>query len=90
MRALLLSLSATVVLGACATTATPDAPPPLTPLSRYSLRVEPGLDRIALAVHETGAAVQDGVQAVLGTGDAGAAGIGEVRQNAVAALVYGN
>ncbi|WEK57558.1 MAG: CpaD family pilus assembly protein [Candidatus Brevundimonas phytovorans] len=27
---------------------------PLTPLSRYSLQVEPGLDRIALAVHETG------------------------------------
>jgi diguanylate cyclase (GGDEF)-like protein len=44
----------------------------------------------ALAVHETGATVQDGVQAVLGTGDAGAAGAGEVRQNAVAALVYGN
>jgi diguanylate cyclase (GGDEF)-like protein len=44
----------------------------------------------ALAVHETGAAVQDGVQAVLGTGDADAAAIGEVRQNAVAALVYGN
>jgi len=28
--------------------------PPLTPTSRYSLQVEPGLDRIALAVHETG------------------------------------
>ncbi|MBU1325662.1 MAG: CpaD family pilus assembly protein [Alphaproteobacteria bacterium] len=28
--------------------------PPLTPLSHYALRVEPGLDRIALAVHETG------------------------------------
>ncbi|MNT24968.1 Pilus biogenesis CpaD protein [compost metagenome] len=27
---------------------------PLTPLSRYSLQVEPGLDRIALAVHDTG------------------------------------
>ena len=27
---------------------------PLTPTSRYSLQVEPGLDRIALAVHETG------------------------------------
>ncbi len=44
----------------------------------------------ALAVHETGASVQDGVQAVLGTGEAGGAGAGEVRQNAVAALVYGN
>ena len=28
--------------------------PPLTPLSRYSLQVEPGLDRIALAVHDSG------------------------------------
>jgi diguanylate cyclase (GGDEF)-like protein len=44
----------------------------------------------ALAVHETGAAVQDGVQAVLGSGDGAAAAAGEVRQNAVAALVYGN
>lgn len=31
-----------------------NAPIPLTPTSRYSLQVEPGLDRIALAVHETG------------------------------------
>ncbi len=29
-------------------------PTPLTPTSRYSLQVEPGFDRIALAVHETG------------------------------------
>ncbi|WP_427789680.1 CpaD family pilus assembly protein [Brevundimonas diminuta] len=28
--------------------------PPLTPTSRFALQVEPGLDRIALAVHETG------------------------------------
>jgi len=28
--------------------------PPLTPTSRYALQVEPGLDRIALAVHEAG------------------------------------
>ncbi|WP_269515383.1 CpaD family pilus assembly protein [Brevundimonas subvibrioides] len=27
---------------------------PLTPTSRYSLQVEPGIERIALAVHETG------------------------------------
>lgn len=27
---------------------------PMTPLSRYSLRVEPGVDRIALAVHDQG------------------------------------
>ena len=41
-----------LALGAagCAST----GPAPLTPLSRYSLRVEPGLDRIALAVHDQG------------------------------------
>ena len=44
----------------------------------------------ALAVHETGAAVQDGIQAVLGSGGSAAAAANEVRQNAVAALVYGN
>jgi diguanylate cyclase (GGDEF)-like protein len=44
----------------------------------------------ALAVHETGAAVQEEVQTILGTGQNGAADAGEVRQNAVEALVYGN
>jgi diguanylate cyclase (GGDEF)-like protein len=44
----------------------------------------------ALAVHETGAAVQDGIQAVLGSGGSAGAAANEVRQNAVAALVYGN
>lgn len=29
-------------------------PTPLTPTSRYSLQVEPGLERVALAVHDTG------------------------------------
>ena len=53
MRALLLTIAAAGVLGACAPTSSSDSPP-LTPLSRYSLRVEPGLDRIALAVHEDG------------------------------------
>lgn len=51
MRALLLTAAATTLLGACASGG--DAQP-LTPLSQYSLRVEPGLDRIALAVHEDG------------------------------------
>lgn len=37
---------------------------PLTPLSRYSMRVEPGLDRIALAVHEQG--LSPNQQAALG------------------------
>jgi diguanylate cyclase (GGDEF)-like protein len=43
----------------------------------------------ALAVYETGAAVQDEVQAILGTGQGGAEP-NEVRRNAVEALVYGN
>lgn len=29
-------------------------PPPLTPAGRFALQVEPGLDRIALAVHDNG------------------------------------
>jgi pilus assembly protein CpaD len=37
----------------CAVTASSD-PVPMTPLSRYALQVEPGLDRIALAVHDQG------------------------------------
>lgn len=53
MRSLLLSLSAAALLAGCATTGASE-PPPMNPLSRYSLRVEPGLDRIALAVHEGG------------------------------------
>lgn len=38
----------------CASTTGGNASAPLTPLSRYSLQVEPGLDRIALAVHDQG------------------------------------
>lgn len=53
MRALLLTVAATTVLGACVSTGASETQP-ITPLSRYSLRVEPGLDRIALAVHEDG------------------------------------
>lgn len=53
MRSLLLSLSAAALLAGCASTGA-TGPAPLTPLSRYSLRVEPGLDRIALAVHDDG------------------------------------
>ncbi|WP_156459638.1 CpaD family pilus assembly protein [Brevundimonas sp. Root1279] len=53
MRALILACSAAALLGACTTTTT-DTPPPINPLARYSLQVEPGLDRIALAVHDDG------------------------------------
>jgi diguanylate cyclase (GGDEF)-like protein len=44
----------------------------------------------ALAVHETGAAVQDQVQAILGSDQTAVAAPNEVRQSAVEALVYGN
>lgn len=43
-----------LALGACASLTEADPDAPLTPLSRYSLQVEPGLDRIALAVHDDG------------------------------------
>ncbi|MDP3803270.1 CpaD family pilus assembly protein [Brevundimonas sp.] len=51
-RALASAVFALAVTG-CASTAG-DTSAPLTPLSRYSLQVEPGLDRIALAVHDQG------------------------------------
>jgi pilus assembly protein CpaD len=53
MRSLLPAFALAALVGGCAAGAA-DAPPPLTPLSRYVLQVEPGLDRIALAVHEDG------------------------------------
>lgn len=53
MRILIVAASV-LALGACATTGDLNDPAPLTPLSRYSLQVEPGVDRIALAVHEAG------------------------------------
>jgi pilus assembly protein CpaD len=53
MRTVLLALSTAALLAGCASTGAGQAPP-ITPLSRYSLRVEPGLDRIALAVHDDG------------------------------------
>lgn len=43
------------VLAACAgAPAGGHGPQPLTPTSRFTLQVEPGMDRIALNVHETG------------------------------------
>ena len=44
----------------------------------------------ALAVHETGATVQDEVQTILDNGENSDADASEVRQTAVDALVYGN
>ncbi len=48
----LLTATAVVTLAACASG--PTGPIPITPTSRYTLAVEPGVDRIALAVHEQG------------------------------------
>lgn len=35
-------------------------PTPLTPTTRYTLQVEPGLERVALAVHDTGLSANQG------------------------------
>lgn len=49
-----LALGGLLLAGCAGGPASLGGEPPLTPTSRYSLQVEPGLDRIALAVHETG------------------------------------
>lgn len=46
-------LAAGLAVSGCASMSG-DQPLPMTPLSRYALQVEPGLDRIALAVHDQG------------------------------------
>lgn len=52
---LLISLAASALLAGCAgAPAEGLAPVPLTPTQRFSLQVEPGMERIALAVHDTG------------------------------------
>ncbi|WP_296816857.1 CpaD family pilus assembly lipoprotein, partial [Brevundimonas sp.] len=45
---------AAVMLAACGAPGSGGGPQPLVPTARWQLRVEPTLDRIALAVHETG------------------------------------
>jgi len=47
-------IAAGAALSACGAPASGGGPVPMTPLSRWQLRVEPQMDRIALAVHETG------------------------------------
>ncbi|MGO4411052.1 MULTISPECIES: CpaD family pilus assembly protein [unclassified Brevundimonas] len=49
-----LALGGVLLAGCVGGPASLGGEPPLNPASRYSLQVEPGLDRIALAVHETG------------------------------------
>lgn len=53
-RALALIALSAMALSACAAPGGAGMTTPLTPTSRWSLQVEEGLDRIALAVHETG------------------------------------
>ena len=48
------ALALALALCACAPGAGSLGPAPLTPTSRWALQVEEGLDRIALAVHDTG------------------------------------
>ena len=52
----LAALAVAATLGACAGGAgsADQAAFPITPLSRYALQIEPGIDRIALAVHDEG------------------------------------
>lgn len=47
-------LGMVLVSGCVGLPAESDLPVPITPTARYALQVEPGIDRIALAVHETG------------------------------------
>lgn len=47
-------LAAGLAVSGCASVSAGAVDAPMTPLSRYSLQVEPGLDRIALAVHDQG------------------------------------
>jgi pilus assembly protein CpaD len=66
---IVLLATAALSLGACVGgPASLGGEPPLTPTSRYQLQVEPDLDRIALAVHETGLspAQGDALQALVG------------------------
>ena len=52
---LLISLAASAMLAGCmGAPAEGLGPVPLTPTQRFSLQVEPGMERIALAVHDTG------------------------------------
>ena len=54
LRPILILAVAATALSACGGAPADGGIQPLTPSSRYTLQVEPGLDRIALAVHETG------------------------------------
>lgn len=48
------ALASAAALSACGSMSLANRDAPMTPLSRYALQVEPGLDRIALAVRDDG------------------------------------
>ena len=54
IRSLLVASSALILTGCVGLPAEGLDPTPLNPTSRYSLQVEPGIERVALAVHDTG------------------------------------
>lgn len=66
-RTVLVAAALSATLSSCAGgPAGGDGPPPLTPTSRFALQVEPGVDRIALAVREDGvSATQEDALAAL-------------------------
>lgn len=72
-----LVLGAVVALGACAPTTGAFGPEPLNPTSRFTLQVEPNIDRIALAVHDGGlsATQQSAVRDLVGRFAASDAGV---------------
>lgn len=61
-----------------------DGPPPLSPTTRFSLQVEPGLDRIALAVHEDGVSASQADALAALTSRFGADGAPQIRIEAPA------
>ena len=54
IRSLIFASGALILTGCVGLPAEGLDPAPLNPTSRYSLQVEPGIERVALAVHETG------------------------------------
>ena len=54
IRSLIVASGALILTGCAGLPAEGQDPTPLNPASRFSLQVEPGIERVALAVHDTG------------------------------------
>lgn len=76
--------AAALGLGACATGAGGPGPAPLNPGARFALQVEPGVDRIALAVHDEGLSDNQRRALVALAARAGADGADHIRVEAPA------